>query len=191
MGKRLTKIVTRTGDNGTTGLGDGSRVGKASARIDALGDLDELNSCIGALLAENLPDDVRAHLLVIQHDLFDLGGEVCIPGHAVLTKQKLARLDAWIEEFNAALPALKEFILPGGSRAGALCNVARAVCRRAERSVVRLQSAEPVSRLALQYLNRLSDLLVILSRAINHASGTPETYWRSQRLAAAKAKRHE
>lgn len=189
MGKRLTKIVTRTGDDGTTGLGDGSRVDKASARIDALGDVDELNSCIGVLLAEPLPDNVRADLLAIQHDLFDLGGEVCIPGHTVLARQNLARLDAWIEEFNAALPALKEFILPGGSRAGALCHVARAVCRRAERSVVRLQRTEPVSRLAPQYLNRLSDLLFILSRAINRASGTPETYWRSPRLALSKAKR--
>jgi len=188
MGKRLTKIVTRTGDDGTTGLGDGSRVAKDSARIDALGDLDELNSALGALLAEALPENVRADLVAIQHDLFDLGGEVCIPGHALLTKQNIARLDTWIGEFNAELPALKEFILPGGSRAGALCNVARAVCRRAERSVVRLKRGEPVSAFAQQYLNRLSDLLFILSRAINRASGTPETYWRSPRLALSKAK---
>ena len=189
MGKRLTKIVTRTGDDGTTGLGDGSRVGKDSARIEALGDIDELNSCIGVLLAEPLPESVRADLLAIQHDLFDLGGEVCIPGHTVLAKQSIARLDAWIEEFNAALPALKEFILPGGSRAAALCNLARAICRRAERSVVRLAREEPVSKLGHQYLNRLSDLLFIVSRVINRDAGAAETYWRSPRLAAAKAKR--
>ena len=188
MGKRLTKIVTRTGDDGTTGLGDGSRVGKDSARIRALGEIDELNSCLGVLLAEPLPDNVRANLLAIQHDLFDLGGEVCIPGHTLLAKANLVRLDAWIDEFNAALPALKEFILPGGSRAGALCNLARAVCRRAERSVIELARGEPVNKLGHQYLNRLSDLLFILSRAINHADGAPETLWRSPRLAAAKAK---
>jgi cob(I)alamin adenosyltransferase len=188
MGKRLTKIVTRTGDDGSTGLGDGSRVAKDSARIEALGDIDELNSCVGVLLAEDLPRDVRAALLAIQHDLFDLGGEVCIPGHVVLTPRNVTRLDTWIGEFNAALPALKEFILPGGSRAGALCNVARAVCRRAERGIVRLERAEPVAALARQYLNRLSDLLFILSRVINRAHATPETYWRSPRLAAAKAK---
>jgi cob(I)alamin adenosyltransferase len=189
MGHRLTKIVTRTGDDGTTGLGDGTRVGKDALRVEVMGDIDELNSALGCVLADPLPGHVEAALRGIQHDLFDLGGEVCIPGHVVLTKKNLARLDGWIEEFNGALPALKEFILPGGSRAGALCNVARAVCRRAERSLVRLQSAEPVSRLASQYLNRLSDLLFILSRAINQASGTPETYWRSPRLAAAKRKR--
>ena len=189
MGKRLTKIVTRTGDDGTTGLGDGSRVAKDSARIQALGDVDELNSCIGVLLAEPLPATVRADLLAIQHDLFDLGGEVCIPGHTVLGVQNVARLDAWIDEFNATLPALKEFILPGGSRAGALCNLARAICRRAERSLIGLASNEPVNKLAHQYLNRLSDFLFILSRAINHATGNPETYWRSPRLAEPKAKR--
>ncbi len=186
MGKRLTKMATRTGDDGTTGLGDGTRVEKTSARIEALGDIDELNSMIGLLLAETLPESVRSELLAIQHDLFDLGGETCIPGHRIVTPEHVARLDTRIDEFNATLPALKEFILPGGSRAGAQCNVARAVCRRAERRLIGLARAEPAGKLAHQYLNRLSDLLFILSRAINQAAVAPETYWRSRKLAASR-----
>lgn len=182
MGKRLTAIATRTGDDGTTGLGDGSRTRKDGRRIAALGEIDELNSVIGLLLTEPLPEPVRSAVVPVQHDLFDLGGEVCIPGHVMLPRESLARLDAQIAEFNATLPALKEFILPGGSRAGALCNVARAVCRRAERSVIALRQEEPVSELGHQYLNRLSDLLFILSRCINLASSVPETYWRSRRI---------
>jgi len=182
MGKRLTKITTRTGDDGTTGLGNGARVEKDCARIEALGDIDELNSAIGALLTEPLPEEVRARLLEIQHDLFDLGGEVCIPGHVMLAKESLARLDALIGKFNAALPALKEFILPGGCRAGAMTHIARAICRRAERQLVRLSRTETVNALGPQYLNRLSDLLFILSRFINQAANAPETYWRSERI---------
>lgn len=186
MGKRLTKIATRTGDDGTTGLGDGSRVDKASARIEALGDIDELNSMLGVLLAEPLPEPIRGELLAIQHDLFDLGGETCIPGHRIVTPEHVARLDTRIEEFNASLPALKEFILPGGGRAGAQCNVARAVCRRAERRLIALSRTESTGKLGHQYLNRLSDLLFILARAINQAAGVPETCWRSRKLAASE-----
>ena len=184
MGKRLTKIATRTGDDGTTGLGDGTRVEKDSLRIEGLGDIDELNSMIGLLLAEPLPESIRAELLAVQHDLFDLGGEVCIPGHHIVGIEHVARLDARIDELNASLPALREFILPGGCRAGAQCNVARAVCRRAERRLVELGHAEPVGPHGARYLNRLSDFLFILSRAINRAAGAPETYWRSRKLAA-------
>ena len=181
MGKRLTKIATRTGDDGTTGLGDGSRVDKASARIEALGDIDELNSQIGLLLAETLPETVRGELLAVQHDLFDLGGETCIPGHLIITAEHVARLDQRIDEFNASLPALKEFILPGGGRAGAQCNVARAVCRRAERSLVALGRVESVSELSIQYLNRLSDMLFLAARTLNAASGTAEPMWKPGR----------
>lgn len=187
MGKRLTKIATRTGDDGTTGLGDGTRVNKDSHRIEALGDIDELNSVIGLLLAEPVPDSVRSELRAIQHDLFDLGGEVCIPGHRIVGPDHVARLDARIDEFNASLPALKEFILPGGCRAGAECNVARAVCRRAERRLVELSRDEATGKHGLQYLNRLSDLLFILSRVINRAAGASETYWRSRKLASVKS----
>ena len=185
MGKRLTRIATRTGDDGTTGLGNAARVHKDSERIEALGDIDELNSTLGALLAEPLPGHVRDCLLGIQNDLFDLGGEVCIPGHAILAKDNVERLDALIDEFNRALPPLKEFILPGGCRAGAMSHIARSVCRRAERALVRLARTEAVSPLGPQYLNRLSDLLFILSRAMNRAAGAPETYWRSKRMASA------
>jgi cob(I)alamin adenosyltransferase len=177
--------VTRTGDDGSTGLGDGTRVDKDSVRIEALGDIDELNSMIGLLLAEPLPEPVRVELLAIQHDLFDLGGEVCIPGHRIVGPAHVARLDQRIEEFNAALPDLKEFILPGGCRAGAQCHVARTVCRRAERRLVELSRGEAIGALGHQYLNRLSDLLFILSRAINRAADAPETYWRSRKLEAA------
>ena len=136
MGNRLSRIVTRTGDDGTTGLGDGSRVRKDDARIAAIGDVDELNSNLGVLLCENLPDSVRAALVAIQHDLFDLGGELCIPGHTMITEQHLVQLDTWLADYNAALPPLKEFILPGGSRAAALAHVCRTVCRRAERAIL-------------------------------------------------------
>ena len=145
MGHRLSKIVTRTGDAGTTGLGDGSRVAKDSARIDAIGDIDELNSTLGLLLSEPLPDAVAACLTSVQHDLFDLGGELSIPGHVALTDAHVLRLEAAVEAFNADLGALKEFILPGGTRAAAIAHVARTVCRRAERTLVRMAAAEPVS----------------------------------------------
>ncbi len=181
MGHRLTKITTRTGDAGETGLGDGSRVPKESARIHAIGDIDELNSAIGVLLAEEVPAQARAALEQVQHDLFDLGGEVCIPGHALLTAAHVTRLDELLERHNAELPALKEFILPGGSRAAAAAHLARTVCRRAERSLVALARREPVGELARQYLNRLSDLLFVLGRAFNRHAGRGDSLWRHER----------
>ncbi|MEW6690800.1 MAG: cob(I)yrinic acid a,c-diamide adenosyltransferase, partial [Pseudomonadota bacterium] len=169
MGHRLSRIATRTGDAGETGLGDGRRVPKDSARIRALGDIDELNSSIGLVLAEKVPARLRETLVQVQHDLFDLGGEVCIPGHSMLGEAHVARLDAWLAERNRRLPALKEFILPGGTRAAAAAHLARTVCRRAERSLVALGRAEPVGEHARRYLNRLSDLLFVLGRALNRA----------------------
>jgi cob(I)alamin adenosyltransferase len=187
MGNRLSKIATRTGDRGETGLGDGTRVAKDSARIQALGDIDELNSSIGVLLAEAMPSPLRAALLQIQHDLFDLGGEVCIPGHAMVTEAQVAHLDGLLETYNKRLPALKEFILPGGTRAAALAHLSRTVCRRAERSVVALGRAEPVGERARQYLNRLSDLLFVLGRSLNRAGRRGDVLWRHQRKKRKKA----
>jgi cob(I)alamin adenosyltransferase len=181
MGHRLTKIATRTGDAGETGLGDGRRVAKDSARVQALGDIDELNSALGVLLAEEVPADIREALSHVQQDLFDLGGEVSIPGHALLKRQNVERLDAWLEAWNAELPALKEFILPGGSRAAAAAHLARTVCRRAERSLVAVGRAEAVSVEARQYLNRLSDLLFVAGRALNRHAGGQDVQWRHQR----------
>jgi cob(I)alamin adenosyltransferase len=181
MGNRLSKIATRTGDGGETGLGDGTRVAKDSARIQALGDIDELNSCIGVLLAERMPAALRVALLDIQHGLFDLGGEICIPGHAMVTEAHVRRLDALLLTHNKRLPALKEFILPGGTRAAALAHLARTICRRAERSVVALGRAEPVGQYARQYLNRLSDLLFVLGRALNRAGKRGDVLWRHTR----------
>jgi cob(I)alamin adenosyltransferase len=183
MGHRLSKIVTRTGDAGTTGLGDGSRVAKDSARIDAIGDIDELNSTLGVLLSEPLPDAVAACLTSVQHDLFDLGGELSIPGHVALTDAHVLRLEAAVEAFNADLGALKEFILPGGTRAAAIAHVARTVCRRAERTLVRMAAGEPVSAPVRRYVNRLSDLLFVLARTLNRAAGTPDVLWRKNRPA--------
>lgn len=191
MGNRLSKIATRTGDNGTTGLGDGSRVSKDDARIVAIGDVDELNSQVGVLLCESLPDDVRAALTAIQHDLFDLGGELCMPGHTLVTDDHLARLDNWLAAYNATLAPLKEFILPGGSRAAALAHVCRTVCRRAERSIVALAGAgttstadtadAAVADAPRRYMNRLSDLLFVLARVLNRADGCGDVLWRHDR----------
>ena len=167
MGHRLSKIYTRTGDAGTTGLGDGSRTPKNSARVAAMGDVDELNSLIGVILCEELPADVRELFIGIQHDLFDLGGEMSIPGATLLKATQPARLEAAIDRYNAELGPLKEFILPGGSRAAALTHLARTVCRRAERLTVALAAEAPVSDTGRQYLNRLSDLLFVLARAYN------------------------
>ena len=175
---RLSKIATRTGDDGTTGLADGSRLPKDHPRIEAIGAVDELNSQIGLVLAEPLPEAVRASLAAIQHELFDLGGELAWPGHDTINADQVARLDSELERANAGLPPLREFILPGGSRAAALCHVARTVCRRAERAGVALAHHEPRSPAALQYLNRLSDLLFVLARVINRAEGHDETQWR-------------
>ncbi len=176
MSYRLSKIVTRTGDDGSTGLADGSRVPKDSARIHALGSVDELNSHLGLLLTENLPPDVRDALLKIQNDLFDLGGALAYPV-APFTEDKLAHLDNAIAHYNADLPPLKEFILPGGTRAAALCHVARTVARRAERDLVALAHKEAVPQHGLPYLNRLSDLLFVLSRVLNRAAQQQETLW--------------
>ncbi len=177
MGNRLSSITTRTGDDGSTGLGDGSRTRKDNARVQAMGDVDELNSCLGLLACENIPDDVRMELLRIQHDLFDLGAALCIPGFNNLTEAQLVRLDQCIADHNATLPRLQEFILPGGSRASAQCHVARTVCRRAERWVVSLASHEVVPDLLQRYLNRLSDLLFVLARVINRHNGQPDVLW--------------
>ena len=178
MGNRLTRIATRTGDDGTTGLGDGTRVGKDAARIAAMGDIDELNSVLGCALAEPLPEAVRASLAAVQNDLFDLGGEVCIPGRTAMQPAHVAALDAAVAALNAGLPPLREFVLPGGERGAALCHLARTVCRRAERSLVALSRAESVSPPSLAYLNRLSDLLFVCARCVNRAAGGAEPQWR-------------
>lgn len=177
QGNRLSKIVTRTGDSGTTGLGDGSRTTKDSLRIDAIGEVDELNSSLGVLLCEDLPEAVRTALIDIQHDLFDLGGELCLPGMSVMKDAQVARLEELVEQFNADLPRLKEFILPGGTRAAAQAHLSRTICRRVERSVVRLHNAEPVPDAARRYLNRLSDLLFILGRSLNRFGGQGDVLW--------------
>jgi len=177
MGHRLSKIYTRTGDDGTTGLGDGTRVPKDHARIESFGTVDELNSVIGLLLCEALGNEIHAALTRIQHTLFDLGGELCIPGRSVLAEAQVAELENFLDQLNAGLGPLKEFILPGGTRAAALCHLARTVCRRAERRVYTLSRSEPVSPVTLKYLNRLSDLLFVMARAMNQASGVPDVLW--------------
>lgn len=178
MSNRLTRIVTRTGDDGSTGLGDGARVGKDALRVAVMGDIDEVTSAIGCVLAESVPEPVRAALAAVQNDLFDLGGEICIPGRAAMVERHLLGIEGRIEALGATLPPLKEFVLPGGDRAGAACHLARTVSRRAERSLVALSRKEAVSPLALKYLNRLSDLLFIAARVVNIAAGKPETLWK-------------
>ncbi|MBB3224607.1 cob(I)yrinic acid a,c-diamide adenosyltransferase [Pseudoduganella umbonata] len=181
MGNRLSKIATRTGDNGTTGLGDGSRTRKDSVRVHAMGDVDELNSNLGVLLCEALPEDLREELVSIQHDLFDLGGELCIPGYQLIKEEHVERLDALLEKYNGTLPALTEFILPAGSRAAALAHVCRTVCRRAERSIVTLGSEETIHDHPRQYVNRLSDLLFVLARVLNRFAGGSDVLWHHDR----------
>ena len=181
MGHRLSKITTRTGDAGETGLADGSRVPKDSPRIAALGEVDELNSVIGVLLAEALPAEVRELLEGVQHDLFDLGGETAIPGRALMVEAQVGRLERSLEDFNRDLPPLKEFILPCGTRAAALAHLARTTCRRAERTLVGLARSEPVSTVARVYLNRLSDLLFVLGRVLNRAGGGSDVLWKRDR----------
>ena len=187
MSNRLTQIATRTGDDGTTGLGDGSRVAKDHLRIHAMGEVDELNSSLGVLLAEPLPDAVRELLVVVQHELFNLGGELSIPGFELLKEAAVLQLDQALAEHNAALPRLKEFILPAGTRSAALAHVSRTVARRAERAVVALAAVEPVRAAPRHYLNRLSDLLFVLARVLNRANldglGGDDVYWRSEKLA--------
>lgn len=181
MGNRLSKIATRTGDNGTTGLGDGSRVGKDSLRVHAMGDVDELNSHIGLLLCEDLPSALREELISIQHDLFDLGGELCIPGYALIADTHVARLDALLEKYNADLPPLKDFILPAGSRGAALAHVCRTICRRGERAIVSLGHSEKIHDNPRRYMNRLSDLLFVLSRVLNRFAGGADVLWEKDR----------
>ena len=177
MGHRLSKIYTRTGDGGETGLGDGSRIRKDSRRIAVLGEVDELNSGIGVLLAESLPEKIRTILESIQHDLFDLGGDVSIPGRSTMSDGQVKRLEALLDELNSVLPPLKEFILPGGTRAAGLAHLARAVCRRAERSLVALALSEKIGDVACIYLNRLSDLLFVLGRVLNREGGRGDVLW--------------
>ena len=186
MANRLSQIATRTGDDGTTGLGDGSRVPKDHLRVQAMGDVDELNSQIGVLLAEPLPDDIRELLITIQHELFNLGGELCMPGYELLKMDAVLRLDEALAHYNAALPRLKEFILPAGTRSAAIAHVCRTVARRAERAVVTLAAQESINAAPRQYLNRLSDLLFVLARVLNRANldglGGDDVYWHSERL---------
>ncbi|WP_411849957.1 cob(I)yrinic acid a,c-diamide adenosyltransferase [Stenotrophomonas sp. LGBM10] len=181
MGNRLSRIYTRTGDDGSTGLGDGSRVPKDAARVQAYGTVDEANSALGVLLAVELPADVRALLTTIQHQLFDLGGELCIPGHAAIHAADIEALEARLDHFNADLPALKEFILPAGGEAAARCHLARTIVRRAERETVTLAALEPVRSEAIGYLNRLSDLLFVLARVLARADGQGDVLWRHER----------
>lgn len=177
MGHRLSKIYTRTGDDGTTGLGDGARVKKTGARVEAIGAVDELNSMIGVLLTHAMPEDIRAALTDVQHDLFDLGGELSIPNRAAITEQQVVRLETTLDGLNADLSPLKEFILPGGTPAAAACHLARAVCRRAERRVCRLAETETINPAAAKYLNRLSDLLFVMARALNTRAGRGDVLW--------------
>lgn len=182
MGNRLSKIYTRTGDDGTTGLGDGSRVPKDSLRVEAYGTVDELNSALGVLLAlPNLPQDVTASLTEVQHELFDMGGELCIPGHLTITAEQVTRLERTLDRFNDTLPPLKEFILPGGGPAAAACHLARTVARRAERRVCSLARAESVSPEVAKYLNRLSDLLFVIARVLARHERGVEVLWRHDR----------
>ena len=186
MGHRLSKIYTRTGDNGTTGLGDGTRVGKDHARVEAYGDVDELNSVLGMLLAQDIADDLRGYLTDIQHELFDLGGELCIPGRTALVAAQVTRLENILDQLNADLEPLKEFILPGGAETAALCHLARTVCRRAERRVIALSRTETVSDNAIKYLNRLSDLLFVMARAFNRRAQRPDVLWQPGKTGATK-----
>jgi cob(I)alamin adenosyltransferase len=181
MGNRLSKIATRTGDNGTTGLGDGTRTEKDSARIASLGDVDELNSFVGLLLCEPMPDDLREELVTIQHDLFDLGGELCIPGYQMITEAHVERLDSLLAKYNATLPVLQEFILPAGSRAASIAHVCRTVCRRAERAIVTLGKNEAINEHPRQYVNRLSDLMFVLARVLNRFAGGSDVLWQHER----------
>jgi cob(I)alamin adenosyltransferase len=181
VGNRLSKIVTRTGDNGSTGLANGARVPKESARIEACGAVDELNSALGVLLSTDLPASMAQQLLEIQHDLFDLGGELAIPGSVVISAKQVEGIEALVESWNAELPPLREFVLPGGGAAAASCHLARSICRRAERRCWALSRGEPLGPQALRYLNRLSDLLFILARVLARRATGSEVMWRRGR----------
>ena len=180
MANRLSKIYTRTGDDGTTGLGDGTRVAKDSLRVDAMGDVDELNSVIGLLVTEGVPDILQDLLTQIQHDLFNVGGEICIPNYVILTQANVDNLEEAIDALNDDLAPLKEFILPGGTKAAGFCHLARTVCRRAERKLITLARDEIVTTISLQYLNRLSDLLFVMCRTINKDAGVSDVLWNNK-----------
>lgn len=180
MGKRLSKIYTRTGDDGTTGLGDGKRVAKCSARVEAMGQVDELNSLIGLMLTEQLPDDIRDCLVSIQHCLFDLGGELSLPGFTLVEPERTVEIEKMLDTLNESLAPLEEFILPGGTRAASLCHVARCVCRRAERALWLVNDDHPVGNPSRQYINRLSDLLFVMARSLNQSAGESDILWKRQ-----------
>lgn len=182
MGDRLSKIYTRTGDDGSTGLGDGTRVSKTSARVEAYGSVDELNSTVGLTIAAGLPDDLATLLADIQQTLFDLGGELCIPGAMTIAADSVDQLEQVMDQFNESLPPLRDFILPGGSLASASCHVARAICRRAERRVLALAESEDVNSESIRYLNRLSDLLFVLARVLNRLEEGEEVLWQGGKL---------
>jgi cob(I)alamin adenosyltransferase len=180
VANRLSKIYTRTGDDGTTGLGDGTRVAKDSLRVDAMGDVDELNSVVGLMLTEGVPDILVDLLTQVQHDLFNLGGEICIPDYVILQQTNIDNLEEAIDTLNEKLEPLKEFILPGGTKAAAFCHLARTVCRRAERKLITLARDEKVTDISLKYLNRLSDLLFVLCRIINKEAGVSDVLWQNK-----------
>ena len=183
MGNRLSKIYTRTGDDGTTGLGDGSRVPKTDPRVEAMGAIDELNSVIGLVMTETLPDDISQCFTGIQHTLFDLGGELSIPGYSLVKPQDVTRLEETLDKLNTHLTPLKEFILPGGCRSAAFCHQARSVCRRVERRLFAVNDETPVSATGLAYVNRLSDLLFVTARSLNRAAGHSDVLWHHERKA--------
>jgi len=180
MGNRLSKIYTRTGDGGTTGLGDGSRVAKDSLRVQAMGDVDELNAVVGLILVEPVSDAIRDCLIAVQHDLFNLGGEICMPGYTLIRNERITVIENQLDGFNESLTPLKEFILPGGSRAASYCHLARTVCRRAERTMHTLNNTESLTEASLQYINRLSDLLFVLCRMLNQDAGVPDVLWNNE-----------
>lgn len=182
MGNRLSKIVTRTGDDGTTGLANSTRVDKDSLRIEAMGCVDELNSIIGLICCQSIPENIRQYLTIIQHDLFDLGGELAIPDASIMTPQQTDTLEQWLDELNLPLPYLKEFILPAGGSATCHCHLARSVCRRAERRCISLHRSETLNPPVLTFLNRLSDLLFVMSRSLARADGGEEIYWNRETL---------
>ena len=184
MGNRLSKIYTRTGDKGSTGMGDGSRVEKDSARVAAMGDVDELNSVLGMVICKCRPGEVKETLITIQHDLFNLGGQLTMPDYALITEQRVQWLEQTLDEMNADLPPLKEFILPGGGEAATVCHLARTVCRRAERTLVALSREYEFSKNINAYINRLSDLLFVASRVLSRIDGEAEVYWQSERIQA-------
>ncbi len=180
MGKRLSKIYTRTGDDGTTGLGDGNRISKTAPRVEAMGDVDELNSLIGLMLTESVPEQIRQSLLGVQHGLFDVGGELSLPGYTLMSPDRASALEVILDELNEELAPLEEFILPGGTRTAALCHVARSVCRRAERRLCSIDDGHEVNAASRQYLNRLSDLLFVMARSLNNAAGSPDVLWQRE-----------